>query len=225
MPEMDGIEATKAIRKAVGEDIPIIIISAYDWSDIEQEARKAGADAFISKPLFKSRIIHHFNDLVKGNSDEINNNHEPLEYLKIMDLTGKRALLVEDNELNAEIAEEILSMTGIGVECVVNGAEAVDRISDVKDGYYDIVFMDIQMPVMNGYEATRAIRSIDRNYTKMLPIVAMTANAFAEDVQAARDAGMNAHISKPLEMDVLAKVLHKCITIGYNNTHGQKDQC
>jgi CheY-like chemotaxis protein len=126
-----------------------------------------------------------------------------------MQLTGKRVLLVEDNELNAEIASEILAMTGLEVECVENGVEAVDRIASVGDGYYDLVFMDIQMPRMNGYEATRAIRAMDRKYTKMLPIIAMTANAFVEDVHEAEGAGMNAHISKPLDLDNLAKVLQK----------------
>jgi CheY-like chemotaxis protein len=135
----------------------------------------------------------------------------PLGELENLDLHGKRLLLVEDNEMNAEIASEILEMTGMSVEFAVNGAEAVDRISEVEDGYYDLVLMDIQMPVMNGYEATRAIRSLDREYTKRLPIVAMTANAFAEDVHAAEGAGMNAHIAKPIELDTLATILRKWV--------------
>lgn len=126
-----------------------------------------------------------------------------------MCLTGHRALLVEDNELNAEIAAEILKMTGLEVERTVDGTEAVDKMLRCADGYYDIIFMDIQMPKMNGYDATRAIRSANRNYCKQVPIVAMTANAFAEDVQAAKTVGMNGHIAKPLDWNELAKTLNK----------------
>ena len=207
MPDMDGIETTKAIRRAVGDDVPIIIISAYDWSEIEQEARAAGANAFISKPLFRSRLEKTFRVLV--GEEEPKEQEEPLLELKNMDLTGYRALLVEDNELNAEIAAEILKATGIAVECAADGTEAVDLLTECEDGYYDIIFMDIQMPQMNGYDAARAIRAMKRNYCRQVPIVAMTANAFAEDVQAAKTVGMNEHIAKPLELDILAKTLNK----------------
>jgi CheY-like chemotaxis protein len=211
MPDMDGIETTRQIRRAVGEDVPIVIISAYDWSDIEQEARRAGANAFISKPLFKSRMVHLFNDLVGQNHGDKIVDETPMAELKKMNLKGKRVLLVEDNDLNAEIAFEILRTTGLEVECAGNGAVAVTRLEAVEDGYYDLVLMDIQMPVMNGYEAARAIRAMDREYTKKLPIVAMTANAFAEDVHASVGAGMNAHISKPIDLDTLAKILQKWV--------------
>ena len=209
MPDMDGIATTRAIRKAVGKDVPIIIISAYDWSDIEQEARTAGANAFISKPLFRSRLVKTFCSLV-GNDDfeERESTFVPLEAI---DLTGSRALLVEDNELNAEIAGEILEMTGLTVEHVADGVEAVDKMAECEDGYYDLVFMDIQMPRMNGYDAARAIRAMDRNYCRQVPIIAMTANAFAEDVHAAKTAGMNEHIAKPLDLNALAKILKKWI--------------
>ena len=210
MPDMDGIATTRAIRKAVGNDVPIIIISAYDWSDIEQEARVAGANAFISKPLFRSRLARTFSALV--GEEEREEQEEPLVELENMDLTAYRALLVEDNELNAEIATEILGMTGIAVELAADGIEAVDRITECPDGYYDIIFMDIQMPRMNGYNATRAIRAMDRGYCKQVPIVAMTANAFAEDVQAAKTVGMNEHIAKPLNLNVLAKTLHRWLS-------------
>ena len=206
MPDMDGIATTRAIRKAVGRDVPIIIISAYDWSDIEQEARAAGANAFISKPLFRSRLARTFSALV---GEEQKETVSPLADLGKIDLSGCRALLVEDNELNAEIAREILEMTGLAVECAADGTEAVDRMFGCEDGYYDIVFMDIQMPRMNGYDAARAIRAMDRNYCKQVPIVAMTANAFAEDVQAAKTVGMNEHIAKPLELNALTKTLNK----------------
>ena len=208
MPDMDGIATTRAIRKAVGEDVPIIIISAYDWSDIEQEARAAGANAFISKPLFRSRLAKTFSVLV--GEEEQGPTELPAE-LGNIDLAGKCALLVEDNELNAEIAAEILGITGLTVERAVDGTEAVDRMDDCPDGYYDIIFMDIQMPKMNGYDAARAIRAMDRNYCKQIPIIAMTANAFAEDVHAAKTAGMNEHIAKPLDLNTLARILKKWI--------------
>ena len=209
MPDMDGIATTRAIRQAVGKDVPIIIISAYDWSDIEQEARQAGANAFISKPLFRSRLAKTFNSLV--GDDEPKEQETPFDSLETIDLTGSRVLLAEDNELNAEIAIEILKMTGLTVEHVVDGMEAVDQMAECEDGYYDLIFMDIQMPRMNGYDAARAIRAMDRNYCRQIPIVAMTANAFAEDVHAAKTVGMNEHIAKPLDLNTLAKVLKKWI--------------
>ena len=150
MPDMDGIETTRAIRKVVGNDVPIIIISAYDWSDIEQEARAAGANAFISKPLFMSRLVKTFSSLVESEDPSLQ--EAPFIPLVDIDLTGKRALLVEDNELNSEIASEILEMTGLSVEHAVDGVEAVDRIVECEYGYYDIIFMDIQMPRLNGYD-------------------------------------------------------------------------
>ena len=207
MPDMDGVETTREIRKAVGPDVPIIIISAYDWSDIEQEARMAGANAFISKPLFRSRLERTFGSLL--NSEEGEDVTLPFESLETLDYSNYRVLLVEDNELNAEIAEEILKTTGICVDHVWNGVEAVDRMEACEDGYYNLIFMDVQMPKMNGYDATRAIRTMNRNYCRQIPIVAMTANAFAEDVLAAKTVGMNEHIAKPLELKVLIKVMKK----------------
>lgn len=209
MPDMDGIATTRAIRKSVGDDVPIIIISAYDWSDIEQEARAAGANAFISKPLFRSRLVKTFSTLV--DSDDFEDQGTPFVALETMDLHGKRALLVEDNALNAEIAREILEMTGLTVDHAADGVEAVDSMAECEDGYYDMVFMDIQMPKMNGYDAARAIRALNRNYCRRVPIIAMTANAFAEDVHAAKTAGMNEHIAKPLDLNTLAKILKKWI--------------
>ena len=209
MPDMDGVATTRAIRKAVGNDVPIIIISAYDWSDIELEARAAGANAFISKPLFRSRLAKTFSSLV--NEEEQREPDTPFMELENLNLTGHRALLVEDNELNAEIAMEILGMTGLTMDHAADGTEAVDMISECEDGYYDIIFMDIQMPKMNGYDATRAIRAMKRNYCKQIPIVAMTANAFAEDVLAAKTVGMNEHIAKPFDMKTIARTLNKWV--------------
>lgn len=207
MPQMDGAITTKAIRRKVGCDLPIIIISAYDWSEIEEEARAAGATAFISKPIFKSKLVHLFRNLL-GECEQEDKNL-PLDNYNDIKFSNKRALLVEDNELNAEIAQELLEMIGIKVECVADGKEAVGRLYGIEDGYYDLVFMDVQMPVMNGYEATKKIRESDRDYLKKIPIIAMTANAFAEDVQSALNAGMNEHIAKPIDMSALVKVLMK----------------
>ena len=208
MPGMDGVETARAIRAEIGEDIPIIILSAYDWSDIEAEARAAGVNAFVSKPLFKSRLERIFDDLM-GEKKEPENGNSPLQNLEKMDLSAYRCLLVEDNELNAEIAQEILEETGMKVEHVWDGAEAVEAVTAAEDGKYDLILMDIQMPKMNGYDATRAIRASQRKYCKTVPIIAMTANAFAEDVQAARTSGMNEHIAKPIDLKVLARIMDK----------------
>lgn len=205
MPDMDGVATTRAIRRAVGDDVPIIIISAYDWSEIEQEARAAGANAFISKPLFRTRLERTFCSLL--GEEEHEDTELPLDELEALDFSNCRVLLVEDNMLNAEIGKELLSMAGVKVDCVGDGTEAVEQMNGCSDGYYDMIFMDIQMPKMNGYDATRAIRAMDRPYCKQVPIIAMTANAFAEDVQAAKTVGMNEHIAKPLDMDILTKTL------------------
>ena len=207
MPEMDGIQVTREIRRQIGPDVPIIIISAYDWSDIELEARAAGADAFISKPLFKSRLARVFHEMILG--DDKSNTENDIDNLKKSDFSGKRVLLAEDNELNTEIAVELLEMTGLTVECAENGRIAADKFAASEQGYYDLIFMDIQMPIMNGNEAARAIRALDHRDAKSIPIVAMTANAFNDDVQASMNAGMNEHISKPLDLKILVKTLNK----------------
>jgi signal transduction histidine kinase/DNA-binding response OmpR family regulator len=209
MPGMDGLATAKAIREQVGEDVPIIILSAYDWSDIEQEARQAGINGFLSKPLFKSRLVRLFRTLT--GQGEAEQEIKPLQDLEGISLPDCKVLLVEDNELNAEIATEILGMTDIQVDWANDGSVAVDMIRDHPDNRYDMIFMDVQMPKMNGYDATRAIRSMDNDYYKSVPIIAMTANAFAEDVQAALSAGMNEHIAKPLDLKSLANVLDRWI--------------
>lgn len=205
MPGMDGVETTRAIRREVGEDVPIIIISAYDWSEIEAEARDAGATAFITKPMFRSRLVKTFSTLTGDGQEE--GRPDIISDISSLDLTGKRALLAEDNQLNAEIAYEILTITGMKVDIVSDGTQAVDVMSECEDGYYDIVFMDIQMPKMNGYDAARAIRTMGREYCRKVPVIAMTANAFAEDIQAAKTVGMNEHIAKPLDISALVKCL------------------
>lgn len=195
------LELVKEIRSIVGPDMPIVVASVWDLAEIEQKARAAGVNAFIGKPIFKSRLAHLFScQLIEEYAEDTVN---ALGKFKELDLSDKRVLMVEDNELNAEIAGEILGVTGMKVEYATNGKEAVDRMMEVEDGYYDIIFMDVQMPVMNGYEATRAIRSLPGSYPKKVPILAMTANAFAEDVELSRSAGMNEHIAKPLDLNKL----------------------
>ncbi len=207
MPGMDGIAVTREIRRQVGEDVPIIIISAYDWSEIEVSARAAGANAFLSKPLFKSKMLYLFKELL-GNEKHLQS-LTALQTIRKDNFSGKRTLIVEDNELNAEIAGEILGMTGLEVEYAKDGREAFDKVAEAEAGYYDIVFMDIQMPIMDGYEATRAIRSLPGDYARKVPIIAMTANAFMGDVQACKAVGMNEHIAKPLDIDHLLRVLNQ----------------
>ena len=177
-----------------------VLSSAYS----SEKAKAAGIDAFIAKPLFRSRLTATLRQFTSGRKEKTARNY--LEKLSESDYTGKRILLVEDNELNREIAGEILQMTGAEVETAENGKIAVEKVEASPEGLYDLVFMDIQMPVMNGYEATAAIRSLPGEKGK-LPIVAMTANAFAEDVQLAKNTGMNGHIAKPLDMNKLNDVL------------------
>lgn len=209
MPEMDGIATTREIRRQVGREVPIIIISAYDWSDIELEARAAGANAFIRKPMFKSRMAHLFRELLGAAAER----DSALTEVEETHYTGKRVLLVEDNELNAEIAQEILEMQGITVERAKDGKEALDMMAEIPDKYFNLIFMDIRMPVLNGYEAARAIRALPREYTRQVPIVAMTANAFEEDIREAYNSGMNGHIAKPLDMNCLSKMLDKWLNM------------
>lgn len=158
----------------------------------------------------KSELMHEFDEILHSTDNKLTeNSSKPFEELAKRDYSGCRALVAEDNELNLEIIREILGTTGIKIETAANGSEAVDMVMEHEDDYYDIVFMDIQMPKMNGYDATRAIRAADRAYCKMLPIIAMTANAFAEDVAAAKTVGMNEHIAKPVDLKILEATMHK----------------
>ena len=202
MPEMSGVETARRIRSIVGEDIPIIILTAYDWSDIEEEAKEAGITAFCAKPLFMSDLK---SALFAANN--LNDKDDNVASWTLADFTGKRVLLVEDIELNREIAEVILEEAGFEVESAPDGTDAVSMVSQSEEYYYDVILMDVQMPIMNGYEATRTIRMMQRNDVKTLPIIAMTANALEEDKEAAIKNGMNAHISKPLDMDIFISVL------------------
>lgn len=205
MPGMDGIETAREIRRQVGEEIPIIILSAYDYSEIEAEARSAGVNAFISKPLFRSRLVYVMKTLMFGEKKE----HTMIETLQERDYSGKRALLVEDIELNMEIAKELLLQTGILVETAENGRLAVEKLEQTPEGYFDIIFMDIQMPEMNGYEATEAIRASEREDLRTVPILAMSADVFVDDIRHAQAAGMNGHVPKPIEIANLMDALEK----------------
>ena len=204
MPEMDGIATARAIRECVGKDVTIIILTSFEFSEIEEEARAAGVDAFMAKPLFRSRLTATLRQFTSGKKEQDARNY--LEDFAKTDYTGKRLLLVEDNDLNREIATEILGMTGVTVETAENGKIAVEKVAAAPENWYSLVLMDIQMPVMNGYEATAAIRSLPGSRGKV-PIIAMTANAFAEDVQLAKNTGMNEHIAKPLDLNKLNDVL------------------
>jgi len=208
MPGMDGLDTARAIKHLVGDTLPIIILSAYDWSDIELEARAAGVDAFLSKPVFKSGLIRTFQSL-RNEAPEDPGQTSPLEPLLQNDFSGRRVLLVEDNELNREIAREVLEMAGLTVEEAENGQIGVDLFSASESGYYSLILMDIQMPVMNGYDAAAAIRALKHPDALRVPILAMTANAFVEDIQAARAAGMNEHLAKPIDFETLGSALKK----------------
>ena len=201
MPDMNGVETTRRIRRAIGDDVPIIILTAYDWSDIEEEAREAGVTAFVSKPLFPSDLHAVLGACLGAVTEEV-----AAPVTLSYDFEGKRILLVEDNELNREIATEILEEEGFVVESAEDGDIAVDLLRIATADTYDLVLMDVQMPRMNGYEATRQIRALGTDVAR-IPILAMTANAFEEDRRAALDAGMDEHIPKPINVETLKDTL------------------
>ena len=201
MPDMNGIETVRRIRKVIEPGTPIIILTAYDWADIEDEARQAGVTAFVSKPLFMSELRDALT------RKEVSGRQPLLP--KHGDYTGKKVLLVEDNELNREIATAILEEAGLKVDAVEDGTDAVARMTEAAEDAYDLILMDIQMPKMDGYTATREIRTLRSNKKANIPIVAMTANAFEEDRQKALKAGMNAHIAKPIDVSILMRTLDK----------------
>ena len=206
MPDMNGVEVTRRVRKEMGEDVPVIILTAYDWSDIEEEAKQAGVTAFCSKPLFMSELRKCLRSVVgveetdgEGQDDE-----------KVQFRPG-RILLAEDNELNQEIAVEILGGVGFTTEVAENGQVAVNMLAGSEPGYYQLVLMDVQMPVMDGYEAVTQIRKLENRQLASIPVIAMTANAFEEDKQEALRRGMDGHIAKPINMDILFETLNKVL--------------
>lgn len=212
MPNMDGLQTLREIRARVGDKIPIFLISAYDWSDIENEIVGTEIEGFISKPLFKSTLYSRLSQYVDGTSSTTEKESN------IVDFTGKKILLAEDIDLNWEIANEVLSEYGFELDHAENGKVCVDMFENSRPGYYDVILMDIRMPVMNGYEATKTIRALGRE-DKNLPIIAMTADAFADDVQYCLNCGMNAHVAKPLDIKELLRVLQKFLYNGESDTN------
>lgn len=206
---MNGIEVTRQIR-SLGDSTPIIILTAYEWTDIEVEARAAGVTAFCSKPMFMSDLRDSLLNALGHQQVKADENILPVTE-ETDNFKGKRLLLVEDNELNREIAFEILNEYGFIVDIAENGKEAVDKVASSKPGEYDLVLMDIQMPVMNGYEATKRIRALSDSALAAVPIVAMTANAFDEDRKATAECGMNGFISKPINMEEVIGALHSVL--------------
>lgn len=201
LPGMNGIQVAKEIRRNLGDEVSILLISAYDWSEFEAEAREAGISGFISKPLFKSTLYHalrQYMDAETENDQTLNHN---------IDLSGRRILLAEDNELNWEVAKELLSDLGVELDWAEDGQICLDKFQRSPEGYYDAILMDIRMPHMTGYEATKAIRGLNHPNALSVPIIAMSADAFSDDIQHCLECGMNAHIAKPIDVIELTRIL------------------
>ena len=203
LPGMNGIQVAKEIRRNLGDEVSILLISAYDWSEFEAEAREAGISGFISKPLFKSTLYHalrQYMDAETENDQTLNHN---------IDLSGRRILLAEDNELNWEVAKELLSDLGVELDWAEDGQICLDKFQRSPEGYYDAILMDIRMPHMSGYEATKAIRGLNHPNALSVPIIAMSADAFSDDIQHCLECGMNAHIAKPIDVIELTRILKR----------------
>ena len=203
MPDLNGIDTIRRIRSEVSPDIPVLLTSAYDWSDIEDSAKEAGANGFIGKPLFRSKLYEKISQLLGTEVRAI----EPED--DYSDLAGMNILIAEDNDINWEIISTMLDMFGITSERAENGRICVDKIADAREGLYDLVFMDIQMPEMNGLDATRAIRALENKWAASIPIIAMTADAFSENVAECLNAGMNGHIAKPIDLKLVIKEIRR----------------
>ena len=198
MPEMDGLHTARELRKYLGPDVPILVISAYDWSDIEEEAKEVNIQGFISKPLFKSNLYMGLSRyMLEDSADDLNGDSASADAFR-----GKRILLAEDNDLNWEIAEVLLSEAGFQLERAENGKICVEKFESSAPGYYDVVLMDIRIPVR---KANPALGREDAG----LPIIAMTADAFSSDIQQCLDCGMNEHVAKPIDMNRLTQLLKK----------------
>lgn len=204
MPEQDGLETARRIRQSCEQTLPILIISAYDWSDIANNAKEIGVSGFLQKPIFASTLVHSLQRYVLGEQPILDT-----EALHQINFADRHFLLVEDNAINREVAMELLKDMGASVDVAVDGKNGVEIFEQADVGYYDIIFMDVQMPVMNGYIATKIIRKLDRSDAKSVPILAMTADAFAEDIQLAKEAGMNGHLAKPLDRITLKREINK----------------
>jgi len=203
MPDMDGVETTRRIRRVVGNETPVIILTSYNWDDIEEEARAAGVDTFVAKPLFAGAVLDEFREAFKKKKTEL--------VRETTELKGRRVLLAEDVTVNAEIMMMVLSMREIQADHAENGRIALEMFEGHEEGYYDAILMDMRMPEMDGLEATRRIRNMNRSDAKNIPIIALTANAFDEDVQQSMQAGLNAHLSKPVEPETLFTTLEELI--------------
>lgn len=205
MPDMNGVEVVRKIRKIIGEVIPIIILTAYDWSDIEKEAKEAGVTAFCEKPIFLSELRNILLS-ASGYEDE---EKKKQENQRRIPSKVRHILLVEDVEMNREIAQTVLEEAGFIVDCAENGVKAVEKVNDSKNNLYDLILMDIQMPVMDGYEATRRIRNLSDPELANTLILAVTANAFEEDKRRAMEAGMNGYITKPIVISSLIEKIEE----------------
>jgi CheY-like chemotaxis protein len=203
MPDMNGIETIRRIRAEVDAGIPILLTSAYDWSDIEDEAKEAGANGFIGKPLFRSRLYEKINELLGTEAKVLETEDD------CSDLAGMNILIAEDNDINWEIISTMLGMFGIGSERAENGRICVDKMKEAEEGRYDLIFMDVQMPEMNGLDATRQIRKLEPRWAASIPIIAMTADAFSENVAECLQAGMNGHIAKPVDLKLVIKEIRR----------------
>ena len=203
MPDIDGVETIRRIRSETGSNVQTLLISAYDWSDIEKKAKEAGANGFLSKPLFRSTLYDKLSEIT---GKEVEFNDQENEY---SDLEGLNVLVTEDNDINWEIISTLLSMYGISTERAENGRICLEKMKEAEKGKYMLIFMDIQMPEMNGLEATRAIRKLDDPWASSIPIIAMTADAFSENITECLDAGMNGHIAKPIDIKLVLKEVRR----------------
>ena len=203
MPDIDGIETIRRVRAEVKTNVPILLVSAYSWSDVEEEAKDAGVNGFLSKPLFRSTLYDKISEILGTEKKSIEAEDD------YSDLAGMNILVAEDNDINWEIVSALLSMYGIVTERAENGRIAVEKMKNAAKGAYSLIFMDIQMPEMNGLDATRAIRALDDPWASSIPIVAMTADAFSENVTECLEAGMNGHIAKPIDIKLVIKVIQK----------------
>ena len=206
LPGMNGIQVAKEIRHNLGDEVPILLISAYDWSEFESEAREAGISGFISKPLFKSTLYYALRQYM-GTETENGQTLNPN-----IDLSGRRILIAEDNELNWEVANELLSDLGVELDWAEDGQICLDKFQKSPEGYYDAVFMDIRMPHMTGYEATKMIRGLKHPDALSIPIIAMSADAFSDDIQHCLECGINAHIAKPIDIMEVSRLLKRFLT-------------
>ncbi len=204
LPDIDGLYVAKQIRRKIGDKMPIILISAYDWSEFEADAKAAGISGFIAKPLFKSTLYH-------GIKKYMDDGETQNEAATDTGLSGRRVLVAEDNEINWEILKELLGDVGLELDWAENGKICLEKFQQSGQGYFDAILMDIRMPVMDGYESTRAIRSLGRPDAQLIPVIAMTADAFSEDIRQCLDSGMNAHTAKPINLDEVLSLLKKYI--------------